>query len=269
MTAAELATPSRVERRRFTFYAWSGVGMLAVAVVGFVPTFWLPLAQGIPERIPLFAVHGMLCYAWIAFLIYQAQLAGSGRVARHRDMGLIGVSLATALVLFGVMAIASAVRRTITPATADATEAFMIVPMAEMIYFTGFLIAAFLNLKRPEWHKRFMIAATAAILPAAVARWYIVFVVLGGHLPPWNGTVGFAGLPAAPPQPVSITPLIGLIPVETFIIAGMVHDWRKRGRVHPAYWWAGGIFLVFELLKAPISSTALWHHIARGLLAVF
>jgi len=243
--------------------------MAMVAVVGFVPTFWLPISQGVPERIPLFAVHGMLCYAWIAFLIYQAWLARCGRVARHRDMGLIGLSLATALVLFGIMAIASAVRRTITPGTTDATEAFMIVPMAELIYFTGFLIAAFLNLKRPEWHKRFMIAATAAILPAAVARWYIVFVVLGGHLPPWNGTVGFAGLPAAPPQPVSITPLIALIPMETFIVAGMFHDWRKRGGVQPAYWWAGSIFLVFELLKTPISASALWHHIARGLLAVF
>jgi hypothetical protein len=243
--------------------------MAVVAVVGFVPTFWLPIAQGVPERVPLFAVHGMLCYAWIAFLIYQARLARSGRVVRHRDMGLIGVSLATALVLFGVMAIASAVRRTITPGTADATEAFMIVPLAELIYFTGFLIAALLNLKRLEWHKRFMIAATAAILPAAVARWYIVFVVLGGHLPPWNGTVGFAGLPAAPPQPVSITPAISLITMGFFIIAGMVHDWRKRGGVHPAYWWTGGIFLVFEFLKAPISASALWHQIARGLLAIF
>jgi hypothetical protein len=269
MTAAELATPIRVDGQRSTFYLWSGVAMTVVAVVGFVPTFWLPIAQGVPERIPLFAVHGMLCYAWIAFLIYQAWLARCGRVVRHRDMGLIGVSLATALVLFGVMAIASAVRRTITSGTEDATEAFMIVPMTEMLYFAGFLIAAFLNLKRPEWHKRFMIAATAAILPAAVARWYIVFVVLGGHLPPWDGTVGFAGLPAAPPQPVSITPLIALIPMESFIIAGIFHDWRKCARVHPAYWWAGGIFLVFEFLKAPISETALWHHIARGLLAVF
>jgi hypothetical protein len=269
MTAAELATPTRAERQRFTFYAWSGVAMAAVAVVGFVPTFWLPVAQGVPERVALFAVHGMLCYAWIAFLIYQSWLAASGRVARHRDAGLIGVSLATALVLFGVMAIASAARRTITAGYADATEAFMIVPMAEMIYFTGFLIAAFLNLKRPEWHKRFMIAATVAILPAALARWYIVFVLMGGHLPPWNGTVGIAGLPAAPPQPVSTTPLIGLIPMETFIVAGMVHDWRKRAHVHPAYCWAGGIFLVFEFLKSPISETALWHHIAQGLLAVF
>ena len=91
MTAAELATPSRVEWQRFTFYAWSGIAMAVVAVVGFVPTFWLPLAQGVPERFPLFAVHGMLCYGWIAFLIYQSWLAGSGRVARHPALHHSGV----------------------------------------------------------------------------------------------------------------------------------------------------------------------------------
>jgi hypothetical protein len=223
------------------------------------------LAHGVPERYPLAAVHGMLCYAWIAFLIYQTWLARSGRVARHRDMGLLGASLATALVTIGVFVTASVVRRAIAAGKTDA-EPFMIVPMGELIWFTAFLIAALFNLQRPEWHKRLMIAATAWLLPAAVARWYVVYVQMGGHLPPWNGTVGLSGLPV-PPAPVAFLPPDVIVPL--MIIPGMIFDWRKRGAVHPAWWWAGGLTLAFNLLKGPFSETTLWHQIARGLVAVF
>jgi hypothetical protein len=41
-----------------------------------------------------------------------------------------------------------------------------------------------------------------------------------------------------------------------------------RGKVHPAYWWAGGIAVAVHLLKGPFSGTALWHAIARGLLSL-
>jgi hypothetical protein len=268
MTAAELATPTRVGVEKSRFYLWTAVAMLVIAVGGFAPTFWIPLAQGVPERFPLFAVHGVLCYAWIAFLIYQTWLVRSGRMVRHRNMGLLGASLATALVTIGVMATASATRRAVAAGYADGAEAFMILPMGELIFFTGFLAVALRNLQRPEWHKRFMIAATAWLLPAPVARWYVVFVQMGGHMPPLNGTVGLAGLPAAPPLPITL-PLPPDLIVPVIIGSAMIFDWRKRGSVHPAWWWAGGGTLAFDVLKGPFSGTALWHHIARGLLAIF
>jgi len=269
MTAADIATPSRAGLQKSAFYLWTAVAMAVVAVAGFAPTFGIPLAEGVPERFPLFAIHGALCYGWIGLVIYQAWLARSGHVARHRDLGLAGVSLATALVLFGTMTSVSSVRRTMAAGHIGANEAFLIVPMGELICFTGFVIAALVNVRRSEWHKRFMIAATGAILPAPVARLFIVFVLMGGHLPPWNGTVGLAGLPAAPPPLVSEGLMPDLIATEVFILAGMVHDWRRRGGVHPAWWWAGGLNLAFQLLKAPFSDTALWHVMARGLIQVF
>ncbi|MBS1131880.1 MAG: hypothetical protein H6R16_2882, partial [Proteobacteria bacterium] len=34
--------------------------MMATAFLGFVPTFWIPLAQGIPARIGVITIHALL-----------------------------------------------------------------------------------------------------------------------------------------------------------------------------------------------------------------
>src|SRR5208282_3801073 len=133
---------------------------------------------------------------------------------------------------------------------------------ATLFMFALFVIAALSNIRRPEWHKRLLLAATAVILNAPLARLYIVYVVMGGHTPPFQGTVGLAGFPTAPPPIVSAFRLSDLL-TEAFIFAGMVYDWRTRGKVHTAYWWSGGIVGAVHLLKGLFSETALWHGIAR------
>jgi hypothetical protein len=149
---------------------------------------------------------------------------------------------------------------------ADAGEAFMIVPITAIVTFAVFVIAAMYNVRRPEWHKRLMIAATAAILDAAIARPFIAYIVMGGHLPPFQGNVGIAGFNGPPPPVAGVLPpaLLALI----FIVAGMIHDWRVLGKVHPAYWWAGGFALFVQLLKIPFSTTAIWHETARFLVSL-
>ena len=103
-TATYDASTHAAGARRTRFYLWMAVAMSATAFIGFAPTFWLPMAQGIPERIVVLAIHGALFFGWTLFVIYQAWLVGSDKVARHRDVGMIGVSLATAMTIFGVMA---------------------------------------------------------------------------------------------------------------------------------------------------------------------
>ena len=139
----------------------------------------------------------------------------------------------------------------------------MAVPLAAILSFATLVIAAIYNIRRPEWHKRLMLSATAVLLDAAIARPYIVFLVMGGHPPPFGGTVGLAGM-GTPPPPVLGVLAPGLAAL-LFIVVGMVRDWRVLGKVHPAYWWAGGFALAVQLLKIPLSDTALWHGIARSL----
>jgi hypothetical protein len=66
--------------------------------------------------------------------------------------------------------------------------------------------------------------------------------------------------------------VVGVLPPsligELFIVAGMIYDWRTRGKVHPAYFWAGGFALAVQLLKIPFSASALWHGMARWLISL-
>lgn len=263
---ARVAMPPSAEARRSRFYLWTALAMAATAFLGFAPTFWVPLSQGVPEHIVVIAIHALLFFGWTLFVILQSWLAVSGSVARHREMGLIGVSLATAMTIFGILTAINSGLRATAAGHAQAGEAFMVVPLAALLCFAGFVIAALVNLRRPEWHKRFMIAATAVILDAAIARLFIAYIVMGGHVPPFQGNVGIAGLPGPPPPVIAVLPpaLLSLL----FIVAGMVHDRRNRGAVHPAYWWAGGTAVAVQLLKIPLSDTALWHGVARWLMSL-
>lgn len=266
MTATTTNAAPRAATTHTRFYLWISVAMAATAFLGFAPTFWAPLAQGVPERIAVLAIHGALFFGWMLYLIYQAQLVVTGNTARHRDTGMIGVSLATAMVIFGGLAAINASERSIAAGFAEAGEAFMIVPLTALFSFAVLVTAAILNVRRSEWHKRLMLSATSVILDAAIARPFIAYVVMGGHLPPFQGTVGLAGFGGPPPPVIGVLPpaLIGLL----FIVAGMVFDWRTLGKVHPAYWWAGGFALSLQLLKIPFSDTAIWHGIARFLISL-
>ena len=260
------AAPVAAAARRTRFYLWMAVAMAATAFIGFAPTFWAPMAQGVPERIAVLAIHGSLFFGWTLFVIYQAWLVESGRVARHRDVGLLGVSLATAMTIFGVLAAINAAQRATAAHYAGPGESFMVVPLAALLSFAVLVTAAILNIRRSEWHKRLMLSATAVLLDAAIARPFIVYLVMGGHPPPFGGTVGLAGFNMPPPPVLGVLPpaLIAML----FIVVGMVRDWRALGKVHPAYLWAGGFALAVQLLKIPLSDTTLWHGVARSLISL-
>src|SRR5579863_5041998 len=149
MTATMADTaPVAATARRTRFYLWMAVAMAATAFVGFAPTFWAPLAQGVPERIGVLAIHGALFFGWTLFVVYQAWLVESGDVARHRDVGLIGVSLATAMTIFGVLAAINSATRAAAMHYAAAGESFMVVPLAAILLFAVLVTAALLNIRR-------------------------------------------------------------------------------------------------------------------------
>src|SRR6185436_17554238 len=83
------------------FYVWMAGASALIAFAGFAPTYWLQLAPGTFVGSPLLHLHGLLFSAWPLYLILQTTLAARGLVSRHRAWGLLGVSLATAMVLVG------------------------------------------------------------------------------------------------------------------------------------------------------------------------
>lgn len=255
MTTSATASTAALQVRGSNFYFRSALACVAVAFLGFTPTYFAPLAKGAFSANPIVHIHGIVFFAWTLFFAYQAWLVANGRTMRHRDVGLIGISFATAMTFLGlIVAVESAARAGAMGFLNDA-KVFMVVPVAGICTFAVLFAFAIANAKDKEVHKRLMLVATASILDAAVARWFLAFLA-----PPLA--------PGASPVP---TPALAIAPallVDLFIVAGIVHDWRTRGRPHPAYVVAGGAVLVQQLLRAPVATTAAWDAVATWLMHV-
>jgi hypothetical protein len=85
------------------FYFYMALACVGVAFLGFAPTYWMPMASGKLPPMPVVHFHGLLFFAWTLYFAFQSWLAASGQIARHRMIGLIGVSLATAMTIFGFL----------------------------------------------------------------------------------------------------------------------------------------------------------------------
>jgi hypothetical protein len=234
------------------FYFHMALSCMAVAFLGFAPTYWLPMATGTFPSMPVIHFHGMLFFIWTIYFAFQTWLAASGKVARHRTIGMIGVSLATAMTIFGFFAAVNAMKRSAALGLADAGIAFAIVPLSGILFFAAVFTLAVANTRRPETHKRLMLLAAISILDAAVARWFLTFLA-----PP--------GPPGPPPVPVTIAPAL----VACLLLAvAIVFDWRTRGRPHPVYIYGGAALVAVKFLNWPISVTPAWHSFAGGILAL-
>jgi hypothetical protein len=243
---AGVAAPARY------FYFHMALACMAVAFLGFAPTYWLPLAEGSFVSTPVVHFHGLLFFTWTLYFAFQTWLAASGRTARHRSFGVIGVSLATAMTIFGFLVAVNAMKRSAAMGQLDAGVAFAIVPLSGILFFAVVLGLAIAKTRRPETHKRLMLLAAISILDAAVARWFLTFLA-----PP--------GPPGPPPVPVTIGPAMV---AYLLIVVAIVADWRRCERPHPVYIYGGAALLAVKLLNWPISMTAAWHSLAGGILAL-
>lgn len=234
------------------FYFYMALSCVAVAFLGFAPTYWLPMASGSFPSMPVVHFHGLLFFSWTIYFAFQTWLAASGRIARHRTMGMIGVSLATAMTIFGFLVAVNAMKRSAAAGLTDAGIAFVIVPLSGILFFAVVFTLAVASTRQPETHKRLMLLAGISILDAAVARWFLTFLA-----PP--------GPPAPPPVEVTIAPAFV---AYLLLVVAIVFDWRTRGRVHPVYIYGGAALVAVKLLNWPISVTPAWHSLAGGILAL-
>ncbi len=145
--------------------------MIRVSVfVGFARTYFLAGVFNAPLPNRLIHVHGAVFTLWIVMLIVQTSLVTAGRVDLHRRFGLIGFGLALLMVVLGLWAATDGLHRGNGFLGSNPTT-FYVVPVTDILLFTVFVFAAFLERFQPAAHKRLIIIATIALLDAAVARW--------------------------------------------------------------------------------------------------
>lgn len=224
----------------------------ATAFLGFAPTYFVPMAQRSLSAGPVIHFHAFLFFTWSLYFVIQTWLAASGRVFNHRTLGIAGVSLATAMLIFGFLASVTSMKNAAALGQTDAGVSFAIVPMSGIAFFALVFVLAIVNTRRPEIHKRLMLLAAVSILDAAIARWFLTFLA-----PP--------GPPGPPPVPVTIAPAVV---ASLLLVVAMIRDWRSEGRVHPVYVYGTLAMLAVKVLNWPVSETAAWHAFAGGILAM-
>jgi uncharacterized membrane protein YozB (DUF420 family) len=240
-TTAPARTMVRVDSKYF--YVHMALACLAVVLIGFAPTYFVPMAAHAARFDPVLHIHGLIFFSWSLYFILQTWVAASGQVARHRMTGLIGVSLATAMVIFGVLAAIHSMQAPAAAGHPEIGQAFAIVPLTNITFFAILIVLALVNVRRPEWHKRLMLMAAIFILGAAAARWFLTFLPV--------------------PRPPSVVYTMGP-EFLTFllIVPALLHDWRTRGRLHPVYVVGASARLALIVLRVPFSGTHAWHSIA-------
>ena len=249
---ATLAQPTPTPRARpmarTRFYLWLSLACLAIGVGGFAPTYWIQVSLGSFTGTPLMHIHGLVFTGWLLLLVGQNWRIAQGRLDHHRAWGLAGIALATMMLAVGYVTAVVGLNERLANGFGDKAREFMMAPFFSVTMFFAFVVAAIANIRRPEWHKRFIFVATAVALMPAVAR---VFLLAKRGYEPGIRPGNF------PPNPVNFT-LPFLLITCLIIVAGMVHDWRTRGRPHPA--WVIGLTVLVGggILRAPIAATPAW-----------
>ncbi|MDB5496780.1 MAG: hypothetical protein JWP28_811 [Phenylobacterium sp.] len=263
MAEAVLGTRAGVGSSR-RFYVWMASACLAIAVVGFMPTYFLPIAQGRFKAEPIVHIHGLVLFSWVAFFFTQTWLVATGRTLAHRSWGMLGIAIVTAMtfIITAVvsMRVAQASLPGQPPGTAHDVKAFAWVTMSALLFFVPVFILAIVKLKDSETHKRLILLMTISMLGAPIARWFSLLAPAPDpNAPPWP-----AGLPhvGAPPLMVAVT--AGLLG-DILLVAAMIYDWRTRGRPHPVYLIGGAIMLLLQVTIVPVAHSAAWQWAAAAI----
>jgi hypothetical protein len=251
MTIAQTIPVTRAVEDTERFYVRMAATFVAVAVIGFAPTYWVPMARGTLSVPPIVHIHGLLFFGWTLLFWAQTSLAAGGRLPRHRELGVVGVSVATAMCFVGVAVTISSLERGSAAGFGPAARAFSVVSVTAILLFAVLVAIALVNVTKPDVHKRLMLIATASLLQAGIGRWFALFLRPPG---------------VNPPPPVVATVMPGLL-ADLLFVLGMIHDRRTRGRVHPVYWIAGGAVVAVQVLRVPLSTTSAWTRVTDWLLA--
>lgn len=237
----------RAAENRLT--VWIAAAFVLLMFVAFTPSYFSPLATGSFRGPPILHLHGVLFFAWPILFLVQAVLVSRGKVSSHRTLGLLGVSLATAMIFTGVQAVASDLRAN--------QEGLALVAFGGLVLFALFVILAVVTRRRVDHHQRWMFLATLVLMQAVSAR-FVARVILGSAPP--------AGVP-----PEALVQRIGLIHLtfDVLVLAIVcVADWRRRGRPHPVFLVGGGLLVLVHAFRYLLLGTAAWRNTTQTILAL-
>jgi hypothetical protein len=248
-----------IDRWIFVFMAaW----FIAIVLTGFIPDSIMKVGMvraGARPPFPLVMhLHALLMGSFLLMLLTQTWLMATGRRALHMQLGVLGMSIAAAVVIAGAILAPTMYYQTwnaLPTAPPEArSELLGVLSFKENILLPqlriGILFPLFLIIglrargSNAGLHKRMMILATAIPLPAAIDR--------------------MGWLPTTLPANLIATDLYTILAVSPMFVWDVI---RNR-RVHPAYWIWLAMFVPASIFVNGLWDTPGWHVAARQILGV-
>jgi hypothetical protein len=232
MQTQSVTAPYTVSERRF--YTGMAIAIFLVVFVGFSRSFFLrPLFPEHPSPSePIFYIHGALFTLWILLFALQVTLIKRGSVQLHRNIGLMGMLLAIAMVILGTMgALYAAARPTGFVGIPVPGLSFLAIPFFDMILFSTFVTMAYLQRRNTQSHKRWMVLATLNLITAAIARWPLIN---------------------------SLGPLAYFAMTDLFVVVLAIWDLKSRKKIHRVTLSGGLLLILSHPVRLVVSGTAVW-----------
>lgn len=227
-TIVDGTTGARARDSRF--FEISALLMALVLVAGFS----LHLAMGRSSfGVPTFVhVHAVIFFGWVFIYVAQTFLATRGPLSLHRTLGWIAAGWVIAMVAAGFAISLWRTQAGIVPFFFK-PQHFLIANPMTLLVFAGLTAAAVVLRRRTDWHRRLHLCAMAMLLGPGFGR-----LLPSPFMIPWAFQIGVA---------------CGLL----FPLAGMIRDWVRSGRVHPAWFWGLGTAILAMLAVEAITYSPL------------
>jgi uncharacterized membrane protein (UPF0136 family) len=222
------------------FYWLGAVAFIAVVAYGFSFTVEQNLLHPKSPRPGILYVHAAIFASWLLLFFTQATLVRARQIRLHRSLGVVAIGLGTAVPIVGVWTAVVMARWRLQHGSTDA-DAFLIVPLGDVVLFSLFFSAAILLRRQPDYHRRLMFIATCVLTGAGFGRF-----------------------------PPSIVPDNWFYAgVDLLILLAIVRDLAAMRRVHAVFLVGLPILVVVQLTEmySFVNAPPWWMDIAHKLLA--
>lgn len=188
-------------------------------------------------------VHAIAFMGWVSIFLIQSWFAARGSLAVHRRLGWFAAGWVILMLCAASWVVIAMTRRGTWPFFFKPQQLLVGDPLM-LLCFAGLTWWAVSLRRQTDWHARLHISAMTALMGPAFGR--------------------LIPMPLLVPYAFEISNLLALM----FPVAGMVHDLRRRGSIHPA--WVIGFgtvaiaLLLVDLIAYSLAGDAFYRVVTAG-----
>lgn len=230
MIATIVGDRTAARARDSRFFEINALLMALILISGFS----LHLAMGRSSfSLPIFMhVHAVVFFGWVFIFVAQTFLGTRGPISLHRKLGWLAAGWVVAMVVVGCAIALWRIQAGTVPFFFQ-PQYFLIANPMTLFVFAGLTAAAVVMRHSTDWHRRLHVCAMAMLLGPGIGRLLPTPLLI-----PWAFQIAVA---------------CGLL----FPLAGMIRDWVRSGRVHPAWLWGVGTAVLAMLAVEAITYSPL------------